>query len=450
MSQKNFLAKTLDKINALYGGNQTLSISVIAITILAIGIAVFLFFFTAAPNTITITSGPEGSSYQKTALKYQKILARDGITLKILPSDGSNDNIRKLLNTKINVDVGFVQGGDVKDLNIDSLFSLGSINYQPLMIFYHGEPKTLLSDFKGQKLDIGPGGSGTHIIALELLKANGIELGGDTKFVSTPSAESVQALLDGRIDVLFVMGDSTSSDLIRQLLRTPDINLFNFTQADGYTRRINYLNKLELPKGAIDFGKNIPSEDVNLVGPTVELIARRNLHPALSDALLEAAREVHSTAGLYRKRGEFPAPLEHEFEISKDASRFYATGKSFLYRTFPFWLASLINRIITVIVPLVLLMVPVIKLAPAIYRWRIQSRIYPWYKNLLEIERDALKPSINNKEIEELLHKLDFIEKTVNKMKIPASYGDLFYSLRGNISFVRERLASVRSKLTKT
>jgi hypothetical protein len=246
------------------------------------------------------------------------------------------------------------------------------------------------------------------------------------------------------------MGDSTSSDLIRQLLRTPDINLFNFTQADGYTRRINYLNKLELPKGAIDFGKNIPSEDVNLVGPTVELIARRNLHPALSDALLEAAREVHSTAGLYRKRGEFPAPLEHEFEISKDASRFYATGKSFLYRTFPFWLASLINRIITVIVPLVLLMVPVIKLAPAIYRWRIQSRIYPWYKNLLEIERDALKPSINNKEIEELLHKLDFIEKTVNKMKIPASYGDLFYSLRGNISFVRERLASVRSKLTKT
>jgi len=450
MSQKNFLAKTLDKINALYGGNQTLSISVIAITLLAIGIAVFLFFFTAAPNTITITSGPEGSSYQKTALKYQKILARDGITLKILSSDGSNDNLRKLLNTKINVDVGFVQGGDVKDLNIDNLFSLGSINYQPLMIFYHGEPKTLLSEFKGQKIDIGPDGSGTHTVAIALLKANGIELGGDTKFVSTPSAESVQALLDDRIDALFVMGDSTSSDLIRQLLRTSDISLFNFSQADGYTRRINYLNKLELPKGAIDFGKNIPSEDVNLVGPTVELIARRNLHPALSDALLEAAREVHSTAGLYRKRGEFPAPLEHEFEISKDASRFYATGKSFLYRTFPFWLASLINRIITVIVPIVLLIVPIIKLAPAIYRWRIQSRIYPWYKNLLEIERDALKPSINNKDIEELLHKLDFIEKTVNKMKIPASYGDLFYSLRGNISFVRERLASVRSKLTQT
>ena len=195
------------------------------------------------------------------------------------------------------------------------------------------------------------------------------------------------------------------------------------------------------------FGKNIPAEDVYLVGPTVELVARNSLHPALSDALLEAAREVHSTAGLFRKRGEFPAPQEHEFRISPDATRYYSTGKSFLYRTFPFWVASLINRIITIVVPLGLLLLPVLKIAPAIYRWRIQSRIYPWYKTLLEIERDAFDPAMNSEKFDELLKKLDHIERSLNKLKVPASFGDIFYGLRGHINFVRDRLLSLKNVL---
>lgn len=450
MDLKKYLVRTLGKFTSLYDRSLTLSMGIILLIGLALSMAGFLFFNTAAPSTLTITSGPDGSSFQKNAEKYKKILAKEGITLKILPSQGSTDNLKKLVNPKINVDVGFVQGGETTGINTDNLVSLGSVSYQPLMIFYHGDPKTLLSEFKGQQLDIGPEGSGAHTIALTLLKANGIEPGSDTLFVSTPPGESVQALLENRIDALFVMGDSASSDLIRQLLHTPGINLFDVTQADGYTRRINYLNKLELPKGAIDFGKNIPAEDLTLVGPTVELVARKSLHPALSDALLEAAREVHSSSGLFRKRGEFPAPLAHEFSISPDALRYYSTGKSFLYRTFPFWLASLVNRILAVILPLGLLLLPGLKIAPAIYRWRIQSRIYPWYKALLELERDAFRPSVDSEGIEELLRKLDYIEHAVNKIKIPASFGDLFYGLRGHISFVRQQLLSVQSGTYKT
>ena len=256
----------------------------------------------------------------------------------------------------------------------------------------------------------------------------------------------MHALLENRADAIFVMGDSTSSDIMRELMHAPDVRLFNFTQADGYSRRINYLNKLTLPKGSLDFGKDIPAEDTDLIGPTVEIIARKTLHPALSDLLLEAAREVHGAPGLFKKRGEFPSPQEHEFHISPDASRYYASGKSFLYRTFPFGIASVIMRIVTLVVPVALLLIPALKVAPAIYRWRIESRIHRWYRALLDLERDAFKPSVDPKRRDELLRHLDHIENTESKIIVPAAFGDLFYGLRGHICFVRSTLLSQREE----
>lgn len=439
---KIYLERIITKLNALFGQGQVVSMSAVLLIGLVVSVASLVFVSSATPNTITIASGPNGSAFQKNAEKYKNILAREGVTLKILPSEGSMDNFRKLSDPKVAVDVGFVLGGEVNGANIENLVSLGSISYQPLMIFYHGKSKNLLSDFKGQRLDIGQEGSGTHSLALTLLKANGIEPNDGTIFANTLSGDPVRALVEDRIDAIFLMSDSTSTDVMRQLLHTPDVHLFNFTQADGYTRRINYLNKLDMPKGSLDFGKNIPAEDLYLVGPTVELIARNSLHPALSDLLLEAAREVHGTPGLFKKRGEFPAPLEHEFHISPDASRYYVSGKSFLYRTFPFGVASLIARALAVIVPVALLLIPALRITPAIYRWRMESRINRWYRALLELERDAFKHSDDPGRREELLRHLDRIEHAVNKITVPASFGNLFYGLREHISFVRGRLLS--------
>ena len=440
VAPKMYLARMMAKLNGLFGQGLVVSVGVIALLGLVAAVAVLVFMHTAAPSTLTIASGPAGSVFQKNAERYKKILAREGVTLKILRSEGSLDNFRKLSNPKVDVDVGFVLGGEVMENEAGNLASLGSISYQPLMVFYRGAPRSLLSEFKGQRLYIGQEGSGTYSLALTLLKANGIAPNDGTTLVNTLPGDPVRALAGNAIDAIFVMGDSTSTDLMRELLHTEGVHLFSFTQADGYVRRINYLNKLELPRGSLDFGKDIPAEDVYLVGPTVELIARSSLHPALSDLLLEAAREVHTPPGLFKKRGEFPAPLEHEFRISPDASRYYTSGRSFLYRTFPFWLASLITRILAVIVPVALLLIPALKTAPVIYRWRVESRIYRWYRALLELERDAFKSSLDPKRRDELLRHLDRIEHAVNRIVVPASFGDLFYGLRGHINFVRDSL----------
>ena len=330
-------------------------------------------------------------------------------------------------------------------VKIDKLVSLGSISFEPLLVFYRGtKPLSLLSQFAGKRIAVGQAGSGTRTLSMTLLEANGVTQGGTTTFEDMDPEDAARALTEGRVDAAFLMGDVASGKLMRSLLLAPGIQLFHFVQADAYARRITYLNKLELPEGSIDFGKNLPPHDIELIGPTVELIAREDLHPALSDLLLEAATEIHGKPGILKRRGEFPAPLEHEFRISPDANRFYKSGRGFLYRSLPFWVASLVNRIVVAFVPVIVVLVPVLRFIPGLYRWRTKLRIFRWYRALLVLEQDVSAPQTPDKG-GVFLARLDRIENEVNRMKVPASFGDQFYVLREHIRFVRSRLTEIRA-----
>ena len=150
-SPQNILRRLITRLDNLFGRGLVLSMGAVLAIGLTVSLGVFIFFNTAAPTTLTITSGPAGSSFSRNAEKYQKILAREGVTLKILPSEGSTQNLQRLLDPKAGVDVGFVLGGEVAKTNVERLMSLGSINYQPLMIFYQGQTRQLLSEFKGAR-----------------------------------------------------------------------------------------------------------------------------------------------------------------------------------------------------------------------------------------------------------------------------------------------------------
>jgi TRAP-type uncharacterized transport system substrate-binding protein len=397
----------------------------------------------APPTTLTITSGPDGSAFRRAADKYQKILARNGVRLKVLPSEGSQDNLKRLLDPNSKVDIGFVQGGLAGATETDGLFSLGSLFYEPLYIFYRSPtPIKKLSELRGRRIAIGPDGSGTRALALALLKANGIEAK-DTAQLTDLSGKAVTlALLDRQIDAAFMMSDSAAPENTRELLHAGDIRLFDVTQVDAYIRRFRYLSKLELGPGTFDLGSNIPSSPLTLLAPTVELVARAGLHPALSDLLIEAAREVHGRAGVLHVATEFPAPLEHEYPISDDAARFYKSGKSFSYRFMPFWLASLIDRILVVLIPTLIVLVPALRVIPGIYSWRIRSRIHRRYGELMALERVTLQAA-TDAEREPLRHRLEEIDRAVISLKIPSAFADQVYVLREHIKFVRERLAEV-------
>lgn len=411
---------------------------IILLTAIVIGGA-FWIVRPSPPDTITIAGGPSGSTFQVTAEKYRKILARNGVKLRILPSEGSLDNLRMLSNPAVHVDVGFVQGGVTKGMQLERLVSLGSVFHEPLALFCRSDAAVeRLSDLTGKRLAIGPEGSGTRVLALILLKANGIEPGGATMLLDLGGEEAAEALIGKQVDAAFLMGDSATPAMMRKLLWTPGVQMMNFSQAEAYSRRYPYLNRINIPMGAFDFGKNVPPRDIQLIAPTVELVARENLHPALSDLLIEAAREVHGGASLMQHAGEFPSALEREYRISNDARRYYNSGKSFFYRTLPFWLASLMDRLLVVVVPVIVLLIPGLRLAPALYSWRIRSRIYRWYGILIALER-SMRAAPAPEERQTLLKKLDEVEAGVNKMKVPLAYSEQYYVLRDHIMFVRDR-----------
>jgi TRAP-type uncharacterized transport system substrate-binding protein len=405
-----------------------------------------------APGTLRMLSGPEGSTYQRNAEKYKKIIERYGVKVVVLPSHGSLDNLQQLANPKAKVDVGFVQGGLTEGVDISRLMSLGSVFAQPLMVYYrHGEPVEVLSQLKGKRLAIGPEGSGARALAISLLKANAMD-GPPTTLLELAGEEAANELVAGKIDAAFLMGDSATPQIMKKLRNNDDIEIANFRQADGYLRKFRFLSKLTLPEGAYDLGKDEPPRTLTLVGPTVELVARKSLHPILSDLLIGAAKEIHSGPGLYRTAGEYPAPLARDFPISPDAERYYKSGAHFLYQKLPFWLANLLDRLVVVLVPLLVVVFPATKIVPALYRWWMRSRIYKWYGALMAIERQMLRNPPAEDQVN-LVQRIEAIERAVVDMKTPASFGDQLYVLRDHVRSVRQQLlakASIPSAGTDT
>ena len=408
------------------------------VVLAAIGVGIKAMGF-APPSTIRFISGPEGSGYRNLADKYQQVLKRYGVKVEIIPSRGALENLEKLSDRTAKLDVGFVQGGLAEGHDIAGLHSLGSVFAQPLMVYARtSQPIELLSALRGKRLAVGAEGSGARVLALKVLKANEMD-GPPTVLLDLSGEEAAKALLAGKVDAAFLMGDSATPQVMRSLRGAPGIELVDFRQADGYLRKFRFLSKLTLPEGAMDLGKDYPPRTLQLIGPTVELVARDKLHPALSDMLIGAAREIHGGPGLFRNAGEYPAPLARDFPISREAERYYKSGEQFLYKRLPFWLASLIDRLLVLLLPLLVVIVPATRLAPTIYRWRVRSRIYRWYGALMAIERELRNPN-DKDERDKIRSRLDEMALAVREIRTPPSFADQLYALRDHIAAVRERL----------
>ncbi|MDB5971246.1 MAG: C4-dicarboxylate transporter substrate-binding protein [Hydrocarboniphaga sp.] len=412
------------------------------ILISAAAIAATLHFVRPAPpSRLVMAGGAESSNFRAVAVKYKAILARNGIDLEIVPSKGSLDNLGMLTDPDSGVDIALVQAGVTTKADTSDLISLGSMFPQPLIVFYRSaKPVTRLSELEGKRLAIGGEGTGTRFLALALLKANGIEPGDKTTLLDLEGEDARKALLSRQVDAIFLSGDSSSIAILRELMHADAVRLFDFVQADAYERRFRYLSKLQLPAGTFDLGENLPPQPLTMLAPSVELLAHSELHPALSDLLVEAAHEVHGKGTLLANPGEFPSPAQHDYPIGNDAARYYKSGKGIAYRYLPFWLASLVSRAAVILVPVLVVLIPGLRYAPNLYGWRINSRIYKRYGELMTLERAALQP-ITPEQRAALLTRLDEIEKAIISFNTPGAFADQIYVLRRHIRFVRENLA---------
>jgi TRAP transporter TAXI family solute receptor len=411
------------------------ALAVVVMAFAATAIVIVFFIRSAPPTSITISAGPKDGVFYRQAQRYAEHLAENGVTLNIVTSAGLYENLKKLEDPDSGVDLAFVQSG--VQTAADNLMSLGGVSHQPILIFHLGELNRL-SDLKGKKIAIGPEGSGTNQLALALLAANGIKPDEDTALLNMDAATAVKALRENAITAVFIMSESTATSELRALMRDPDIHLYSFNQADAYARRFDYLDPMTLPAGVIDLGANLPPQEVHLLGPMIELAAKDDLHPAMSDLILEAATAVHSHAGIFQQRGEFPVLAEHTIPTSSDAARYYASGKTFLYRYLPYWLASLLSRILVVFLPVVLILIPVVRVVPMVLRWRVQSGIYRRYRELLSLEW-AMAEEKNPATREKLRDELERLAQTVGRMQVRGRFANQLYMLRAHVDYVRRK-----------
>jgi TRAP-type uncharacterized transport system substrate-binding protein len=386
---------------------------------------------------LIISTGGEGGAYQIFAARYKDVLARYGIKLVEKPSAGSAENFARLRDPKFEVDVAFIQAGTARQKEGDELFSLGDIYHEPLWIFYReaalGRIDNLL-DLKGKRIAVGGPGSGTRHLAMELLAANGIDAK-NSKLIEVGGHDLLQRLQKNDIDAVFLVGP-TQSSLVWSLLYAPGVRLMNLARAEAYTRRFPYLTRLVLPRGVIDLTQDIPRDDIQLLSPMATLLAREDTHPALIDLLMQAADEVHGEPGVFQKPGEFPRAGHGEFPLSTEAERYYKSGKPFLQRYLPFWAATLIDRTVVMLLPLIVVLFPLLRFAPQIYGWRVRSRIYRRYGELKFLENEVNENAAAHSRAE-WLDKLDRIEKDASTIRTPLAFTDMLYTLRVHIDLVR-------------
>jgi TRAP-type uncharacterized transport system substrate-binding protein len=403
------------------------------------------------PKRVTIAIGAQNSAYEMFGKRYAAELRPYGVEVVLKPTSGSCENLRLLHDPKQPVDFAFVLGGSCDTVrgaddekNEAKLMSLGSLFYEPVWVFYRAEKaKSLnrqaqlvqLAQLKGWRVNVGVRGSGAPGLTTKLFAANFVDRE-ELQRSYLDESDAVVALLGGQLDAM-MMVSAPESQVVQMLLQTPGVKLLDFPQAEAYSRHFPFISPVLLPRGVADLSRDVPAHDESLIAATTSLVAREHAHPALVQLFVQAAGRIHSGAGWIARAGQFPSPERSEFPLAKEAERYYKNGPPFLQRYLPFWLANLIDRMWVALFSIVAILLPLSRIAPPLYQFRVRSRVFRWYRQLRQIEEAHAK---EKRPAGELLAELDKLEARVARVVVPLSYANELYALRQNIDLVRERL----------
>ncbi|PHR28107.1 MAG: C4-dicarboxylate ABC transporter substrate-binding protein [Desulfotalea sp.] len=427
-AKKSRSRKTVKDVLKIYGFGIFLFVVIIAVA--------YQFVQPAPPRVLTIATASAEGAYYSFAGEYKELLAKEKIDLKVVKTSGSVENIQLLQAGE--VDVAFVQGGVGKAEDFPDLVGLASLYLEPLVIFVRrGIEIETFADFAGKRIAIGKEGSGTRQIVQQLLDDNKLDTQDALEIVPLDGEEGAKALLAGDIDALFMV-IRADADIVHELFLDNGVELVSLARAEAYSRLHKYLSHIVLVEGVLDMARNVPAKDYHLIAPAATLVATTHIHPALVDLLMQVITKVHDKASVLTVDQHYPSPENLDFPLSTEAQRFFKHGPPFLQRYLPFWAASLIDRLKFMILPLIALLIPLMKVLPPTYRWRIRSRIYRWYDELHDLDMQ-LKNDENIATLTEAITVVNAMEQEVREIEVPLSYSEELYNLRVHIDLLRSQ-----------
>ena len=441
---KSNIDSGLNKLNSALTKELFQALIPIVLLIIVACVTAYKLIDVAPPKKIVISLSNQSPNYRAYASIYQALLKKEGIELQIRETSGDIENIELLKTPSSGVDLAFVQDGVTRTEGAGDLQSLGSLYYEPVWIICRCDSKIKhLANLRGKRIAIGAKGEGSNLLATKLLNESGLNRR-NTRLLSLGSERSVDALLNNSVDAAILV-DSINSSLIKKALSKTGVRLVDLDDAEAYTKHFSYLHHLKLPEGAIDIERNIPPSNINLVSPTVTLLASSKLHPALIYLMMKVITQIHHNESLLSANNEFPSIKTSEVTPSTQAINFYKSGIPFLDKYLPFWAATLLSRVLIVLLPILAILIPLIKLIPSAYTWLLKFRLFKYYGELRFLEMQLKQES----ELENRAYfykKLDEIEQRVSEMKLPISFSQYIYELRGNIQFVRSQVGQEKHK----
>lgn len=413
-------------------------IAPIALLVIAAFALTARFIKPAPPDSFVFSAGAEGGAYYRYALNYKEILARDGITMQVQVSAGSLENLARLRGTAPTASAGFVQGGTTLSEDSNNLLSLGRMFHELVWVFHRLPADTdRLTQLRGKRIAIGPAGSGTQQLVTQLLAYSEVNAGNAT-LLEMSSKDALDKLGAGEIDAAFLVA-GPDAEILQAPLRAKTIRLMRLAQADAYAMRFAHLARITLHQGVIDLKENIPAQDVQMIGAGAMVAVRDDLHPALQFALAQAAAEVHKRPSIIHAENYFPQVQSSELPMSAVAERFHKTGPPFFQRYLPFWIAVLADRLLVLLIPVVTILVPLVKVVPFLYTWRVRKRLWHWYEELKKLEH-----AMHDAPAEHAQHlaEIDRIDEAVSDIPVPVEYSEQYYNLRAHVELVRRRLGA--------
>jgi TRAP-type uncharacterized transport system substrate-binding protein len=412
----------------------------IGVTAAAIACAALVMLSNMPPHRIVMATGPEGDAEHEIGKRYRAALAREGVDVQLVATAGSGENRALLRDPGSGVSVGLIESGLDSSGDNSRLESLGTVFYEPYWWFRKREIAPGGAEvLRGRKVSIGPEGSGSRTLSLELMKRSRIEQQVAEWLALVPPMAGAR-LLAGDIDMAFMM-TSWESPVVQQLLADERIALSGFPHADAFVALYPFLSKVVVPRGVIDLETDRPPADVVLIATKASLVVRKDLHPAIQYLLLNAAVEIHSPPSIFNRPNAFPAPEASDIALSSEALRFYKSGLPFLHDYFPFWMAALIGKLVILLIPIVGVLYPMTRLLPRLYDWVMRSKVLRMYGELRLLEDEMAKAHGSGQDVSAMVARLDRLERQANHLRVPVAYASTLYMLRDHIGLVRAGLS---------
>jgi TRAP transporter TAXI family solute receptor len=398
------------------------------------------------PAEITFSAGRPDGAYHGYAQRYARYFAERGVTLHVVESEGSAENLARLRAGA--AQLAFLQGGTgYADRDLRSqprVQTLARVDNEAVWIFARVPGLESLQQLQGMRVSLGAPGSDTRKLAQELLEQVRLSPA-DMQESKLAGTEALAAIRQSQLDAMVVVS-SPDSPLVRMALQAPGIHLVQLSRSAALIERLPYLQLRLLPQGALDAAGKVPARDATMLLMTSSLATREDLHPALQRLAAAAARDIHGGAGVFHRAGEFPSLKRIEFPASPHAREVLAHGLPWLERNLPFWAAQVLLRLLVICLPVALVAWWLGSILPAYLRWLVESRLTRWYGELKYIETDLARDSVSGLDHSKYVKRLASIESRMAAFVTPDYLMPRWFTLKQHVEFVRLRLVRQRGR----